>query len=422
MPEPYNYSIDVKAPFESAIQGLGVGQALNAASEKRAEEARQREAQAAMQADFNALATNPNPTGKDYAAMIAKYPSMSEHFKRGFEILGSDKKDTLIAHSTQVYAALNAGKPEIAKEVLQERITALKNSGNEAEAKNSEVLLKLVEANPTAAKTSAGLMLSSVMGADKFADTFTKLGEEGRKEALFDPEAVREKETAELNKVAAQIGLDKANTNKAIMEGRKISAETAKILMETAQLKKTGGLDPAKKFEQEEKLRREYQGRIGKYTEMSSIYTEMQASAADKSGAADVALVTQFAKMLDPGGVVRDTDFANARDTAGLYSTLQNYISQKHTGSFLDEKQRNDFVKLAGQYYKAAEKQQGTTKASMSKVVDSYGLTPENVFGVEEKKPAGTPPPSAASGTPAATSGAVSDKTVSLLNKYLMPK
>lgn len=418
MAEQYNYAIDVKSPFESAIQGIGLGTAIDEARIKREEDVRKREAQAAMQADFNALAANPNPSGKDYAAMIAKYPQLSEHFKRGFDIIEAGKKDALISHSAQVYSALNAGKPEIAKEVLGERITALKNSGNEAEAKNSELLLKLIEANPESAKVSAGLMLSSVMGQDKFASTFSALGEEGRKAAIFDPEMTKKKEIAELEKTAAQIGLDKASANKAIIEGRKLSAETSKILMETDQLKKTGGLDPSKKFEQEEKLRKEYQARIGNFTAMKQHQATIDASAADASGAGDIALVTSFMKMLDPGSVVRETEFANARDTAGLLQKLQNQAQKLQTGSFLDAKQREDFKRLASQYMSAAERQQGATKTSLSKVVDSYGLSADNVFGVEEKGAAPSSPSAAAAPAASAAEGAVSTKTISLLEKY----
>lgn len=418
MAAPIDYTIDVKDPFQSAVAGFQVGAQISEMQAKRAEEERKRQAQAAMQADFNALAANPNPTGKDYAAMIAKYPQLSESLKRGFDIIESGKKDALISHATQVYSALNAGKPEIAKEVLNERIAALKNSGNEAEAKNSEVLLRLIETNPETAKISSGLMLSSVMGPDKFTETFSKLGEEGRKAAVFDPELVKKKEIADLEKVAAAAGLDKASANKAIIEGRKLSAETAKILMETDQLKKTGGLDPAKKFEQEEKLRKEYQTRIGNFTAMKQHLATIDASAADSSGAGDIALVTSFMKMLDPGSVVRETEFANARDTAGLLQKLQNQAQKLQTGSFLDDKQRKDFQRLSAQYMAAAERQQGATKKSLEKVVSSYGLTPDNVFGVEEKP---TAPPAPAP-VPAAAGGAVNEKTVSLLDKYLPKK
>jgi hypothetical protein len=90
-------------------------------------------------------------------------------------------------------------------------------------------------------------------------------------------------------------------------------------------------------------------------------------------------------KMLDPGSVVRETEFATARDTAGLFERLTNQATKIQSGQLfsLDSKQRGEYVALAKQYLDAAEKKAAQEKRDLGIVVKNYKLNPENVFGAE---------------------------------------
>jgi hypothetical protein len=85
-------------------------------------------------------------------------------------------------------------------------------------------------------------------------------------------------------------------------------------------------------------------------------------------------------KMLDPGSTVRDSEFATARDTAGLYASLENYLEKVKTGEFLSDSQRKVFTDLAGKYLEAAEKDGAMTRKSMEGIVARLGLNPADVF------------------------------------------
>jgi hypothetical protein len=107
-------------------------------------------------------------------------------------------------------------------------------------------------------------------------------------------------------------------------------------------------------------------------------------------------------KMLDPGSVVRETEFATARDTAGLYERLLNTSQKLQSGQLfaLDSKQRQEYVSLAKQYLDSAQKKAGEDKKALGVVVKNYRLNPDNVFGPEAAE---TPAPApAGGGTPAA--------------------
>jgi hypothetical protein len=109
-------------------------------------------------------------------------------------------------------------------------------------------------------------------------------------------------------------------------------------------------------------------------------------------------------KMLDPTSVVRETEFATARDSGGLLATLKGYVSSIEDGKFLTEEQRADFKRLSNQYLKAAEDQVAPVRSSYEKLIDNYGLNPENIF-VIGNEPAAELVPGAEGATPAPAEG-----------------
>jgi hypothetical protein len=90
-------------------------------------------------------------------------------------------------------------------------------------------------------------------------------------------------------------------------------------------------------------------------------------------------------KMLDPGSVVRETEFATARDTAGLFAQLENRLQKAQNGQLLQPEQRKQYVSLAKQYLEAAQKKAEQEKKDLNAVVKNYKLNPENVFGVSQQ-------------------------------------
>ena len=176
--QPMDYRIQVQNPFEGAIQGVQAGVNLAGIMDKQAEQQRQLELQRQMQTDLGGLATkvkDGTAGAQDFAATVVKYPQLSEHFKRGFDMMSTDQQQARLGQATQVYAALNANKSEIAQQLLAEQEAAARNSGNEKDAQAASTLSKLIEMSPETARTSTGLMLSSILGPDKFATTFSTL-------------------------------------------------------------------------------------------------------------------------------------------------------------------------------------------------------------------------------------------------------
>jgi hypothetical protein len=426
---PINYAVDVQSPFEAAISGFKIG----AAGAEAQAQAQARERAMAAQTKLTALFKNPNATATDYAEATAFLPKdQAENVRKSFEMLTADQQQTSLRSAAQVYSAVKSGQIDIAKNMLKEQAAAYRNAGREQDAKATENSLQLIELNPAGAQATIGVMTAILPGGKQLLENVDKAlstirEEEKAPAALTEARAKADKAVADaitaqstatnsaekaaadaakatadaqkaqvdakfaeqvtladLKKKAADLGLTSAQTGSALAQTKKLGVETQKAALELEALKATGGIDPAKAFEQEEKLRKEYQGRTKVYGELGTTFSNIQSSANAKSGPGDIALITGFMKMLDPGSVVRETEFATARDTAGLYTRLENSLKKAESGQFLQPNQRQEFVNLAKQYYESAQKKAGEDKKALGVVVKNYRLNPENVFGQEE--------------------------------------
>jgi len=62
---------------------------------------------------------------------------------------------------------------------------------------------------------------------------------------------------------------------------------------------------------------------------------------------ADISMVFNYMKMLDPGSTVRESEYATARDTAGVPQEIVNTFNKLQGGGFLSDAQRRSFRNLA---------------------------------------------------------------------------
>jgi hypothetical protein len=435
--QPIDYATEVQSPFEAALGGFKLGSdvaTMQVTQQKRELERKALEKAQEKQTELENLFKDPNATAEDYARVTAFLPKdQAEGVRKSFEMMTGEQQQTRLAQSGQIFSALKAGQPEIAKNLLKDQAVALRNSGRENDAKAAETYLQLIDLNPNGAQTTIGLMMAQLPGGKEYLENVDKTLGTMRAEAKAPSELIEAKAKADkaeadattaqatastakekaaadalkatadaqqaavkakyaereavdaIVKRASDLGLTKAQTNEVLARTNKLGVETKKAVLELENFKKTGGADPAKIFEQEEKLRKEFQTRTKVYGELGTTFSNINASAKAKTGPGDIALITGFMKMLDPGSVVRETEFATARDTAGLYERLLNTSQKLQSGQLftLDSKQRQEYVDLAQQYLKAAQKKADQDRKDLSAVVTNYKLNPDNVFGPE---------------------------------------
>jgi hypothetical protein len=255
MAAPFNYSLNVPDPTQSVMAGVqnavGMSQAMaqrDALTAQTAEKQAALEAQKAMQADLAQISQNPTPAA--IASAMVKYPQLSEGFKRTYDVLNTEQQGARVNQASQVYAAMQAGKPDIAKTLLSEQAAAARNSGNEKDAKAAETLAQLIDLHPETATTSTGLFLSAAMGPEKFTENFSKLEGERRTAALA-PSTLTEAQ-AKASKAATEAKFAESNAVidlqkkgwdiTKIQEDIKVAKQNAGIAAMNAQINREGNL------------------------------------------------------------------------------------------------------------------------------------------------------------------------------------
>ena len=95
-------------------------------------------------------------------------------------------------------------------------------------------------------------------------------------------------------------------------------------------------------------LRKEFdqQQTVKDYKNIKSSYSKM-ISSNDDTAAWDLSLIFSYMKLLDPGSVVREWEFANAQNAWWIDAKIINKYNQVRNGTRLTKKQRNDFINVA---------------------------------------------------------------------------
>lgn len=184
-PSDYSSAFGSVNPMQSFTGAYNVGAGIQQ-NQLQADALRlkneQAEAAAARQAQLNAdikdVAADPTP--QRIARLSLLYPEMSEAWKRSYDMQTPEQQNGRMQAMTPIYAALRSKRPELAVTLLNDRATALENSGQDGEAKQIRAHAKMIETNPDAAELQAGVLMSAALGAEKFAETFGKFGAEQR--------------------------------------------------------------------------------------------------------------------------------------------------------------------------------------------------------------------------------------------------
>jgi hypothetical protein len=169
-----------------------------------------------------------------------------------------------------------------------------------------------------------------------------------------------------------------AGTQETIKKTEKLGAEIEQLKME---MEAVDTPDPKQMFDMETKLNKTYTTRTADFTASKSDYQKMKDSAKEGTGAGDVALIFSFMKMLDPGSVVRESEFAIAQNSGGLLESLVVQYEKAKDGDRLSQPQRDNFLVLAKKYMSASSKHEVMVRGDLQNIVDDYKLNSKNVFG-----------------------------------------
>lgn len=403
---PINYAVEVQSPFEAALGGFKLG-AAGAEAQAKAQALEQAKA---AQTELTTLFSNPNATATDFARVSAMLPKdQAESVRKSFDMMSASQQQNRLAQSGQVYAAMKSGQTDIAKNLLKEQADAFRNSGREQEAKATETYLQLIDINPTGAQTTIGLMMATLPGGKELLENVDKTLSTSRAEEKQPYEMIKltneaiikeqeakfapEKLLTDLNLTKEQIEQAKAARRASDAAAKKSGAEAARAEAEAKQM--SAGIIPVdKRPELETKFRKEYNDQTKPYQEVKSAYGRVLSS--EDSAVGDLSLIFGYMKMLDPGSVVREGEFATAQNAAGVPERITNIYNKVATGQRLSPSQRESFKGQAKGLYNSALEGEKTVRTGLERISKGYGLNTENIFySATEQAPAGAPPAAA---------------------------
>jgi len=137
---------------------------------------------------------------------------------------------------------------------------------------------------------------------------------------------------------------------------------------------------PGDGFDQGQKLRKEFLGETKDFQKQTDAYGRVVAAAKEPSAAGDLALIFNYMKVLDPGSVVRESEFENAARSGSLPARVQAAANKIYAGERLSDEMRMDFVGRAGKLYESAISLYGKRKDEYWNLASRYGLDPNKIY------------------------------------------
>ena len=114
--------------------------------------------------------------------------------------------------------------------------------------------------------------------------------------------------------------------------------------------------------------------------DVSVAYNKIQKAAGNPSAAGDMSMIFGYMKMLDPGSTVREGEFANAQNAAGIPTRILNVYNKVMTGERLSEDQRGDFLNQAKGIYSSQIDQQNKIDNMYRGLAKKQGIDPEDTI------------------------------------------
>jgi hypothetical protein len=191
--QPINYMLDVQQPIQMAMQGYAQGQGLRAQQqgmemqrqqmdmqrqqfEMAQQQIQQQQARAqevqSMMGQFAELVRTGDVKPEDVIQMQFMVPEMAESIQGAYETLSDQQKEGKIQDLSKLAVAMKRN-PELAFEMIDERILATENAGDPQALGVLKAIKSQAEMDPDAVTASVLMELATVMDKDQFENFMT---------------------------------------------------------------------------------------------------------------------------------------------------------------------------------------------------------------------------------------------------------
>jgi hypothetical protein len=135
----------------------------------------------------------------------------------------------------------------------------------------------------------------------------------------------------------------------------------------------------SKTFKDSMALRKEFLSQSTDFQKVRDAYTRVVGSAQKPSPAGDLSLIFNYMKMLDPGSVVRESEFATAASSGSYGQRIQANVQKVLSGKRLAPAMRADFVKKSGTLMEGMQKQHKKREKSYGDIADKNNFSRDEV-------------------------------------------
>lgn len=141
------------------------------------------------------------------------------------------------------------------------------------------------------------------------------------------------------------------------------------------------GKDVDKITSQELQVGQQFTTQAQPFIQTGQAYKKIEVAAKNPSAAGDISLIFGYMKLLDPGSVVREGEFATAQNAGGVPQSIYAAYNRALNGERLAPSVRNDFINQAKNLVSSQQEIfNQTIKPKFDSIVKSAQLNPENVM------------------------------------------
>ena len=159
-----------------------------------------------------------------------------------------------------------------------------------------------------------------------------------------------QKQSRQLQQEAAALRREEIGFNRNIKE-TELGIKLATLELEKRKAQGLGGFKDKKELATVTGgIRKEVAARSGDFIKIRDSIGRVRVSGDDAAG--DISMIFNFMKMLDPGSVVRESEFATAQNAAGVPDRIRNTFNRLKAGERLSPDQRDRFRDQAESLFK----------------------------------------------------------------------
>lgn len=250
MAGPIDYTIQQPDIAGSLMGGIQAGQQFTA---QQAAQDKHKQYVADLQ---NYLAA---PSARSASAMMAKYPESQKAMAASFETYDKGQKEDIFKAGTQAYSAIQNGRPEVAMKLLDDRIAAAENAGQDTadlvslkqsmaqdpKAAGAGLALTMSALNPDGWSKIASEQRSAAKAPSELSESQSKASKAATDAKFADSKAVQDlaKGGWEIQKLANDINISKLNSQIAAMnaatarQGNELKGQSNNLKLQELQQK-----------------------------------------------------------------------------------------------------------------------------------------------------------------------------------------